>query len=906
MIPHKITLKNFLSYGEELQTIDFKNYNLICLSGRNGHGKSALLDAMTWALWGQARKVSGTSKADDGLLRLGGQRMMVSFEFSFNGRLYRVRREFAKSYGKPQASLDFELFNEQKDGFISLTDKTIRATNDKIEQLLGLDFDTFVNSSFIRQGQSNEFSRKSPQERKQILATILGFSKYDQLQQLAMEKARNLNDEKKLLLMQQEQGMQMIALEEEVKQKYQAVCLTLTEFEGEEQQTAAKLVQLEQEHELLMQQFHLFSLLQKEQQQLLLHQAAKVTELLTLRSLWKVIHQQQLSLPPYEQLEKERKSAYEAESAFRVLQQQSLSLHEQLLQKKEQQQKEYAVVKARYEKELYDQKLFCEQKKVELTHKNGLKIELVKKCQEFISKEKQLLAEEQTLQLLCSMQLEFEKSYQLEKAQFEKRRSYYQMLVQRGNWTRAALEDVERRKKKLEDTTSAGCPFCEQVLTVKRKQFLLDIIIKEEQFLHRRLAKISIILKSLKALLVEQHERINAATKQQEEHKIIAIKYETIKQELLRIGQELKVSTIQQEQLDEQILQLEKVQVEAEKKLLEVTTVVQTILVSDPGLALLAKEIERCEQQRQLLVYDQALHTKAVLRLQAAEDSIKNAEQLAHQVVEQEARKREISSLIRSLKQYKIDLELLAKKIAAAQGVEEQLKVSEALKLELKQKMKLIIDRKKEPTELKIKFEQELLRLTIVAKELQERQKKIIIIEEELADYQYLAQAFGKNGIQALLIEEAIPEIEAEANALLAKLTENQVQLFIESLRDLKKGGVRETLDIQISDAAGVRPYEMFSGGEAFRIDFALRIAISKLLARRSGTALQTLIIDEGFGSQDDEALSKIMDCLFAIQSDFSRIVIVSHLAEMKDSFPIHFVVEKSSLGSQVRVEERG
>ena len=83
-----------------------------------------------------------------------------------------------------------------------------------------------------------------------------------------------------------------------------------------------------------------------------------------------------------------------------------------------------------------------------------------------------------------------------------------------------------------------------------------------------------------------------------------------------------------------------------------------------------------------------------------------------------------------------------------------------------------------------------------------------------------------------LLIEEALPEIEQEANNLLAKLTNNQTQIFIESLRDLKKGGNKETLDIKIADNMGIRPYEMFSGGEAFRIDFALRIAISKLVTR--------------------------------------------------------------------------
>src|ERR1700733_1268729 len=71
VIPLNLQIKNFLSYGSELQTINFEPYNLICLSGKNGHGKSALLDAMAWAIWGQARKVLGAAKADQGLLRLG-------------------------------------------------------------------------------------------------------------------------------------------------------------------------------------------------------------------------------------------------------------------------------------------------------------------------------------------------------------------------------------------------------------------------------------------------------------------------------------------------------------------------------------------------------------------------------------------------------------------------------------------------------------------------------------------------------------------------------------------------------------------------------------------------------------------------------------------------------------------
>ena len=107
MIPHILHIKNFLSYGPETQIIDFKPYNLINLSGKNGHGKSALLDAITWAIWGQSRKSSGQAKPDAGLMHLGQKHMMVILEFEVNGTMYRVRREYLQTQSKPFATLDF-------------------------------------------------------------------------------------------------------------------------------------------------------------------------------------------------------------------------------------------------------------------------------------------------------------------------------------------------------------------------------------------------------------------------------------------------------------------------------------------------------------------------------------------------------------------------------------------------------------------------------------------------------------------------------------------------------------------------------------------------------------------------------------------------------------------------------
>jgi exonuclease SbcC len=132
--------------------------------------------------------------------------------------------------------------------------------------------------------------------------------------------------------------------------------------------------------------------------------------------------------------------------------------------------------------------------------------------------------------------------------------------------------------------------------------------------------------------------------------------------------------------------------------------------------------------------------------------------------------------------------------------------------------------------------------------------------------YGDLVQLFGKNGIQAIMIENAIPELEDEGNRILSRITDNSMHLTLETQRDTRAGGVVETLDIKISDTLGTRQYELYSGGETFRINFALRIALSKMLARRAGARLRTLVIDEGFGTQDSQGLERLVEVIKAIR----------------------------------------
>jgi DNA repair protein SbcC/Rad50 len=123
-----------------------------------------------------------------------------------------------------------------------------------------------------------------------------------------------------------------------------------------------------------------------------------------------------------------------------------------------------------------------------------------------------------------------------------------------------------------------------------------------------------------------------------------------------------------------------------------------------------------------------------------------------------------------------------------------------------------------------------------------------------------------------------------------------------ETQRQTQSGNVSETLELRINDEIGERAYEMFSGGEAFRINFAVRIALSKLLAHRAGAQLQTLFIDEGFGTQDAQGRERLVEAIRVIEQDFERIVVITHIDELKDAFPARIEVTKTARGSVARI----
>ena len=95
MIPQRLSVRNFLCYREDVPTLDFRGIHVACLCGPNGHGKSALLDAITWCLWGEAR-----GKTQDDLISYGADECRVELEFLARDTSYRVIRSRSRAGGR--------------------------------------------------------------------------------------------------------------------------------------------------------------------------------------------------------------------------------------------------------------------------------------------------------------------------------------------------------------------------------------------------------------------------------------------------------------------------------------------------------------------------------------------------------------------------------------------------------------------------------------------------------------------------------------------------------------------------------------------------------------------------------------------------------------------------------------
>lgn len=326
--------------------------------------------------------------------------------------------------------------------------------------------------------------------------------------------------------------------------------------------------------------------------------------------------------------------------------------------------------------------------------------------------------------------------------------------------------------------------------------------------------------------------------------------------------------------------------------------------ISEIKTNVLEKEIAKLEDKLKSLSFDTQRLTDIQSKLQNLEFLQKQKEEGLQNRATLETEKKTVLELRLLFKDKYLKIKQMEEEFNKMPGISLDLNQI-VLKLSQKQtQLQTLRDMEKEARGLLGRATELITRAEQLEKVYRQKGDEKSVLQKEKEIFEELSLAFGKKGIQAMIIESAIPEIEDETNHLLEKLTDGRMKVSLITQKVTKtkvaggERGIVETLDIIIADEMGERPYEMYSGGEAFRVNFAIRLAISKLLTHRAGARLQFLVIDEGFGSQDAPGQARLVEIIDAIKNDFEKILVITHIEELKEEFPVRIEVTKGPQGS--------
>jgi exonuclease SbcC len=859
MIPVRLKLRNFMCYRNNVPPLDFTGLHLVCLSGDNGNGKSAIIDAMTWALWGKAR-----AKSIDDLVNATQSEMEVEFDFAIEEQLYRVIRKRTKPKkrtGVGRSSLDFQISNGN--GFLPITGNTIDQTQQKIIDTLHMDYETFINSAYLRQGHADEFTRQDPAKRKEVLGSILGLSRYDELEERAKEMVKKHETDSVQLENTLGEMTAELARKPDCEAELEQAQGTLLRIDKSVQEKEKTLNVQRQKKEALdnkkIQLEELDTRISASKRDLQLREQQAGQHLTRIKEYEEIISQRAEIEAGYTEYTEAKKSNDELDRRFR----QTVNLDRQKNQ-----------LEANIEKA-----------KNELTTEHTLIRRDIGKLEDRAKKLPELKNQLKQAQVQLRQLAEVEEGLRIKEQSVQETQqqvSLYEAEIARlEKEIGEVAEKLDLISSHIVSHTEARCPLCNSELTKEGLQLIESKYQKEKQ-------EKSSVLKANQDNLKQQRTAL-----------------ETRQREKRQADSELnQKKTAAQSQAGIITKEIGEIEAEAENlaALKETLASIELRLATVDFAVTEQNALTALETELVNLGYDEAKHKRIQQDLGRLEPYERKKNQLieAVRLINQEkeglAKVQEEAGIKReSLELDKRKKESLTTELTELPQIQQELAVAEA-------EYRDLVGQRSQVQEIVGSARARLERLAELETKKREKEAQLDRISQESNIHRELARAFGKTGIQALIIETALPEIEAEANRLLARMTDNRMHVNFETQKETKKGTVQETLDIAIADELGTRNYEMFSGGEAFRINFAIRIALSRLLARRAGAPLPTIIIDEGFGTQDSTGMEKLKEAINSIQGDFEKILVITHMDELKDAFPTRIDVTKTAAGSMITV----
>jgi exonuclease SbcC len=855
---------NFMSHEDT--EIDFRKVNVACIQGPNGAGKSAVADGMLYALYGQTSRCK-----DDNIVKLGSQEMTDIFDFEQSAQIYRIiRKKSILGRGKNIVELH-ALKDDPNDSWTPLA--TGDAAREMILGILNRDYNTFISSSFLLQGQGERLINSRPSERYKVVFDIMGCERYAEYRKKTTSMKNKIEGRKTVLLDSisdlQTQASCIIDLEnlhETKKASLKAISEALSEKEkllvnltSELAVVTAKLKELDEVSEKL-------KVLEKEKAEFILKK-----------------HEIETSVKPVAQNLVEQVNALLME-----------------LSKKESGLQEAMTILADHKAKLSNFEGI--QKEISsLQSKQSSLNNSIKATEKHVERYKKILDNKKKI-------LTFVEEEKTGNKKLQSMREDYDKLVAEANTLNANLRkmsEIETSIAKLQIAVSS----------------------KEKDRGHAiKTVEDKISQAGKKASLIEQtvckgegeYARCSFIKDAMKERESLG----TLKTELAGLNRPLDIPQIKEiEQLKKQLSSLDPAVIknrlkqatdDANKFKTDIAALERQIELLSTWTKHVAEintaeiEMERAEKSvsdaRSEISDVEAKIKNLFARLQEMK-SISDSILVAEAVIDRLQIAAEVKGIMGKLEE--IEKNISESKGNMAETLPEYKKKKTALEGQIKEIESAVgYLRQEEKTSLEAasKLEVEIKSCKQAMDKLKDVEKEIASLGRSYRIMEILEDAYER--IPFYILDNVIPIMEEEANKILEEISTTGMRLELRTEKVNKNNkNVRDTLDIIISDIAGERPIELYSGGEKTRQILALAVGLAELSARKAGVKISTLLIDEPAGLDKQGLLDFGKSFIKLVESGvFKKGMLMAHEEILKEIFDQKILVTKEGTTSKVEV----
>lgn len=883
MVPQKLQLQNFLSYRDE--TVNLRGIDLAVIAGDNGAGKSAILEAIVYAVWGEGRKGDGQTKPDNTLINRTAEaeedatEMAVTYDFTLqqSGEAvsHTIKRSYRKTASGKTTTSELEFYVRDKE----LTSGTLKETQALIDERVGLSYELFTATSLFQQGQWDNLLQMTAGERKDVFFNLLQLDQYADLKERARGKYREFEDKITGLTHEREQLQDKTLDPEDTKAK--------RKYFQEKRRDLTALIKALQENQAAQNNLQTLKDKRSEAKQAWAKKKARVRELSKQhdqiqRKIKTLKDELSDDLPAEDELKERRATLNDKLAVLKEEQQMERHKHDRFLKLRDivnevEQAAESKAVELERSQEIAEARAEdIDQSRREIAarwaHLGWLQYDLWTLEPEFIDED--IADQKDRLEEIRDFIAEEKAIRDAETEAIE------QLQGAKGDGfcpTCGAELTPEQREQIIEDAESE-IRAAENALDnlgndLERAQDEMDLLrgVKE------RIGELQRAIENEQASIIKTVHDIRMWAEERQVHQV--------DEDLIRSLRDYEAEAIAEVVDHDQAEEYAELNNNLNSLRDEGFTRTFTSSVED--------EIETFRQKKQG-VQDQL-------------STLREQEQIKKRIADAEDRLTELESAGEEAREEADEAEtVFDEAVEAAAEAEEAIRSVEEL-IDEHGFSKHVSDLAS-AKEAKSNVTDRMAELKAEIKQINERAERLAEVDELLDEVQkksdaamHLVDAFGRDGVPRMLLERALPAIENQANFLLQDLDTN-LRVSFRTEREKKSGGRTSTFDIQVRAGSSVMPYQALSGGQKFRVTLAVRLALSQYLSARSGQPVETLIIDEGFGTLDEEGRLSAQRAIAKASEDFALVLVITHIAEFRDAFPQKIDVERTIEGSHATV----